>query len=295
MQLFQPARLGDIDLKNRVVMAPMTRCRNGSGHLPGPMVAAYYGQRAGAGLIVTEGTSPSPNGLGYPRIPGIFSDAQVAGWRAVTEIVHAQDARIFMQLMHTGRVAHESNLPEGGEVLAPSAVELPGEIYSDVEGMQPHTPAKAMTAEDIIRTREEFVQAARNAVSAGFDGIELHAANGYLAEQFIHPHTNRRSDAYGGSVENRARFVLEIVEGMIGVIGKARVGIRLSPYGVFNDMPHYPEIDETYRYLAQQLDRLGVVYIHLVDHSAMGAPPVPDAIKQAILALVNSSSHGGQL
>ena len=299
MQLFQPTRLGNLDLKNRVVMAPMTRCRNETGNLPGALVAAYYGQRAGAGLIVTEGTSPSPNGLGYPRIPGIFSDAQVAGWRAVTEAVHAQDARIFMQLMHTGRVARRSNLPEGGEVLAPSAVELPGEIYSDVEGMQPHTPAKAMTAEEIISARNEFIQAARNAVSAGFDGVELHAANGYLAEQFIHPHTNRRTDAYGGSIENRARFVLEVIEGMIGVIGKERVGIRLSPYGVFNDMPHYPEIDETYRYLAQKLDQLGVVYIHLVDHSAMGAPPVPDAIKQVIReayhgALILCGGYGKQ-
>ena len=282
MQLFRPARLGTMDLKNHVVMAPMTRSRNEAGNAPGALVARYYAQRAGAGLIITEGTSPSPNGLGYARIPGIFSDAQVKGWRAVTDGVHARGARIFMQLMHTGRVSRQSNLPEGGEVIAPSSVELPGEIWSDSEGMQPHTPARAMTPADITRTREEYVQAALNAVAAGCDGVELHGANGYLIEQFIHPHTNRRTDAYGGSIEGRARFVLEVVEGMIAAIGRERVGIRLSPYGVFNDMPHYPEIDQTYDYLARELDRLGVVYVHLVDHSSMGAPPVPDAVRRRV-------------
>ena len=282
MPLFHPTRLGNTDLKNRVVMAPMTRCRNEAGNVPGPLMATYYAQRAGAGLIVTEGTSPSPNGLGYARIPGIFTNAQVDGWRSVTRAVQARGAGFFMQLMHTGRVSHQSNLPSGGEVIAPSSVDLPGEIWSDSDGMQPHTPARAMTLEDVRRTREEFVQAARNAVAAGCDGVELHGANGYLVEQFIHPHTNRRTDVYGGSIEGRARFVLEVVEGMIAAIGKERVGIRLSPYGVFNDMPHYPEIDETYDYLARELDRLGVVYIHLVDHSSMGAPPVPDRVTRRL-------------
>jgi N-ethylmaleimide reductase len=187
--------------------------------------------------------------------------------------------------MHCGRVAHQLNLPEGARVLAPSAVQAPGEMYTDAEGMQPHTVPEAMTEEDIKTTIEEYVQAAKNAVAAGFDGVELHSANGYLLEQFIRPNTNQRTDGYGGPIANRARFVLEVVEAVTNAIGKDRVGIRLSPFGVFNDMPIYDEMAADYSYLAEQLDNSGLVYIHLVDHSAQGAPEVPDSIKETFRKL----------
>lgn len=278
--LFSKTTLGPLTLQNRLLMAPMTRSR-ATGNAPNELMAEYYAQRARAGLIVTEGTSPSPNGLGYPRIPGIFSPAQIEGWRRVAGAVHAQGAKLFVQLMHTGRISHELNLPPGARVLAPSAVAAVGEMYTDAEGMKPNATPHEMSAADIKETVGEFAQAAQNAVAAGCDGVELHAANGYLLEQFIRPNSNRRTDRYGGPIENRARFVLEVVEAAIVAVGKDRVGIRLSPFGVFNDMPLYDAMEADYTWLAQQLDARGLAYIHLVDHSAMGAPPVPDSIKAA--------------
>jgi N-ethylmaleimide reductase len=276
--LFSKATLGPLPLQNHMVMCPLTRSR-ATGNVPNDLMAEYYGQRASAGLIITEGTSPSPNGLGYPRIPGIFSSEQVTGWKKVTDAVHAKGAKIFVQLMHTGRIGHQLNLPKGAKVLAPSAVRAAGQMYTDAEGLKDHPTPEAMTAADILATKAEFVTAATNAVKAGFDGIELHAANGYLLEQFIRPNSNTRTDQYGGPIENRARFVLEVVEATIAAIGKDKVGIRLSPFGVFNDMPLYPEMESDYAYLAGKLNDLGLVYIHLVDHSAQGAPVVPDSVK----------------
>jgi N-ethylmaleimide reductase len=276
--LYSKTSLGPLALQNHLVMSPMTRSR-ATDNIPNSLMKEYYAQRGEAGLIITEGTSPSPNGLGYPRIPGIFSPDQVKGWRSVTDAVHDKGAKIFIQLMHCGRIAHPLNLPEGTRVLAPSAVAADGEMYTDAEGLKPHPVPQAMSGEDIASAIAEFARAAENAVAAGFDGVELHGANGYLLEQFIRPNTNQRDDGYGGSMENRARFVLEVAEAVIGAIGRDRVGIRLSPYGVFNDMPLYDRMEEDYTYLAQQLNSRGLVYIHLVDHSAMGAPPVPDAIK----------------
>lgn len=279
--LFSTFQLGSLQLQNRLVMAPMTRSR-AIGNVPNELMVEYYRQRASAGLIITEGTSPSPNGLGYARIPGIFSEAQVAGWRAVTAAVHRGGAKFFMQLMHTGRIGHALNLPAGARVLGPSAVVAAGEMYTDTQGMQPHPVPEAMSAADIKTAVAEFAQAARNAMQAGFDGIELHGANGYLLEQFIRPNSNQRQDNYGGGIENRARFVLEVVDAVSAAIGKDKVGIRLSPYGVFNDMPLYDAMEADYIYLARQLDARGVVYVHLVDHTAMGAPAVPASIKDAI-------------
>ena len=276
--LYSKTVLGPLTLQNHLVMAPMTRSR-AIDNIPNALMVEYYAQRSSAGLIITEGTSPSPNGLGYPRIPGIFSPAQVEGWKAITDAVHAKGAKIFLQLMHCGRIAHQLNLPAGAIILAPSAVAASGEMYTDAEGMKPHPEPKAMLEEDIKTTIAEYVQAAKNAVTAGFDGIELHSANGYLLEQFIRPNTNQRIDRYGGAIENRARFVLEVAEAVIAAIGKDMVGIRLSPYGVFNDMPLYDAMEADYTYLAQQLNARGLVYIHLVDHSSMGAPPVPDTMK----------------
>ena len=276
--LYSQSGLGPLTLQNHLVMAPMTRCR-ATENIPNELMVEYYEQRSTAGLIITEGASPSPNGLGYPRIPGIFSPAQTDGWRRITDGVRAEGAKIFLQIMHCGRIAHPLNLPEGARVLAPSAVASPEEMYTDAEGMQPLPVPQEMTGEDIKTTIAEYVQAAENAVEAGFDGIELHSANGYLLEQFIRPNTNQRTDDYGGAIENRARFVLEVAGVVTDAIGKDRVGIRLSPFGVFNDMPVYDAMESDYTYLAQQLDALGLVYVHLVDHSAMGAPPVPDTIK----------------
>lgn len=276
--LFSETVLGPLTLQNRLVMCPLTRNR-ATDNIPNALMAQYYAQRASVGLIITEGTSPSPNGLGYPRIPGAFSPAQVAGWKNITDAVHAKGAKMFLQLMHCGRIGHPLNLPAGARLLAPSAVAAAGEMYTDAKGPQPHPVPQAMTEADIKATVGEYVQAAKNAVAAGFDGIELHSANGYLLEQFIRPNSNRRTDRYGGSIENRARFVLEVVEAVIGAIGKDKVGIRLSPFGVFNDMPLYEAMEAEYTYLAQQLNIRGLLYIHLVDHSPMGAPPVPDSMK----------------
>lgn len=281
-KIFSSAKLGNLQLQNHLVMAPMTRSR-AIGNIPNELMAEYYGQRASAGLIISEGVSPSPNGLGYPRIPGAFSAEQTEGWRKIAAAVHAKGGKIFMQLMHTGRVGHPNNLPEGANVLAPSAVALTEtQMYTDDAGMQAMPAPRPFTLEEISSTIREYVTAAENAISAGFDGVELHGANGYLIEQFIHPATNQRADQYGGSIENRIRFAIETTKAVAEAIGKERVGIRLSPYGVFNEMPLYAEIDETYSLLAERLNEMDILYIHLVDHAPMGAPEVPAAIKQAI-------------
>jgi len=280
-KLFTPKKVGAVEVKNRIVMSPMTRSR-AIGNVPNELMAEYYKQRSGAGLIITEGTSPSPNGLGYARIPGIFSKQQVEGWKKITSAVHKREGKIFVQLMHTGRISHPLNMPEGAQILAPSAVKAAGQIRTDSKMMQDFPVPKGMTAEDILQTKAEYVAAAKNALAAGFDGVELHGANGYLLEQFLSPVSNIRKDKYGGSIENRSRFVIEVVTAVAEAIGKGKTAIRLSPYGVASDMPHYPEIDATYKYLSEQLNNLGIAYIHLVDHSAMGAPVVPIEIKKLI-------------
>ncbi len=275
--LFSPIRVGGLSLPNRIVMAPMTRCR-ALGNVPNLLMAEYYAQRSGAGLIITEGTSPSPNGLGYARIPGLYSAEQMAGWKLVTDAVHARSSKIFVQLMHTGRVSHLSNMPAGAKVMAPSAITAAGEIWTDAQGQQPHSAPEEMTADEISTAIQEFAQAARNALAAGFDGVELHGANGYLLEQFFRPTSNHRGDAYGGSVENRARFVLETIEAVKNAIGTDKVGIRLSPFGVNGDMALYPEMEQDYFYLIEKIAETGILYLHLADHSSMGAPAIPDSL-----------------
>jgi len=280
-KLFTPATFGLTDVKNRIAMAPMTRCR-AIGNIPNDLMAEFYKQRSDAGLLITEGTSPSPNGLGYARIPGIFSSQQVEGWKKVTSAAHQGGAKIVVQLMHTGRISHPLNMPEGSRVLAPSAVKPAGQMWTDSAMMQDFPEPAAMTDDDLLHTKSEFVDAALNAMDAGFDGVELHAANGYLLEQFLSPVSNIRTDKYGGSIENRCRFVLEVAASVAEAIGADKTGIRLSPCGVASDMPHYPEIHDTYVYLSEELNKLEIAYIHLVDHSAMGAPVVPAEMKQAI-------------
>ncbi len=279
--IFSPVSIGSLQIANRIAMAPMTRCR-AIGNVPNDLIAEFYGQRSDAGLLITEGTSPSPNGLGYARIPGIFSAEQVDGWKKVTTAAHAAGAKIFVQLMHTGRISHPLNMPEGAKVLAPSAVKPAGQMWTDSAMMQDFPEPKAMIADELESTKQEYVKAAQNAVEAGFDGVELHSANGYLLEQFLSPFSNVRTDIYGGSIENRCRFVLEVAAAVAEAIGTEKTGIRLSPYGVASDMPHYPEIHETYAYLVKELNTLGIAYIHLVDHSAMGAPAVPQEMKQMV-------------
>lgn len=280
--LFDSFLLRGTQLSNRTVMSPMTRSRAVDANTPSTLMAEYYGQRATAGLIVTEGTSPSPNGLGYPRIPGLYSSAHVAGWKLTTEAVHAKGGKIVVQLMHTGRVTHVANLPAGAEVVAPSGAVCPGEMYTDSQGMQPHSAPRVMTESDIQTAVGEFVDSTKLAVEAGFDGIELHSANGYLLEQFLNPNVNLRTDSYGGSAEARNRFVLEVAQATADAIGANRVGIRLSPYGVFNGTGPYPDVDAQFLSLTKQLSALGLMYLHVLDHSAMGAPPVPAELKTAL-------------
>lgn len=272
-----------LSLRNRVVMAPMTRSRASADHVPTEIMATYYGERANAGLIITEGTAPSPNGVGYPRIPGLYNGAQADGWRNVTERVHRNGGRMVAQLMHTGRISHPDNMPDGAEVLAPSAIQASDTtMHVDGKGELPLPEPRAMTASDIGEVITEFVTAAERAVRAGFDGIELHAANGYLLEQFINPGTNQRDDQYGGSIENRCRLVLLIAEQVSQAIGNDRVGIRLSPNGQFNEVGPFDGQFETFDHLTRQLDRLSVAYIHLVDHESMGSTPLPEEIRTHI-------------
>lgn len=281
--LFEPKKIGSISLKNSIVMAPMTRSR-AIDNIPNDLMATYYAQRADAGLIITEGTSPSANGLGYARIPGIYSPEQVEGWKKVTKAVHEKGGKIVVQLMHTGRISHPANMPNASTILAPSAVRPAGQMWTDALQMQDFPTPKEMILEEIEYTKAEYVTAAKNAIEAGFDGVELHAANGYLLEQFLSPISNIRTDEYGGAIDRRCRFVLEVVEGVVAAIGKDKTGIRLSPYGVASDMPHYDDIDIEYEYLTSALNKLDIAYIHLVDHSSMGATAVPLEIKKKIRA-----------
>jgi len=284
--LFEPFTARKLMLRNRVVMSPMTRNRAVEANVPNVVMAEYYSQRATAGLIVTEGTSPSPNGLGYARIPGLYNDDQVSGWKRVTDAVHTKGGKIILQLMHTGRVTHEKNLPPGGRVLAPSVADLPDQkMWVDELGAQvPLTPAVAMTEADIEHAIEEHVTSAKLAIEAGFDGVELHGANGYLLEQFLNATSNHRTDAWGGTVERRARFGFEVARRTAAAIGGDRLGIRLSPYGTNAGIKPDPEVETAYPYFAEKMKEAGLVYVHVVDHSAMGAPPVSDTVKAAIRA-----------
>ncbi len=267
--LFSSWKLGRVTLHNRIVMAPMTRSRSPGG-VPGPIVAQYYAQRAEAGLIVTEGVAPSPDGLGYARIPGLYDAAQVAGWKAVTDAVHAAGSHIFAQLMHTGRASAAANLPEGARCVGPSSRPLSQPIWTDSAGQQPAATPHAMTETDIEAAVAGYASAARNAIAAGFDGVEIHGANGYLVDQFLNTASNDRTDRWGGDVAGRARFALAVTKAVADAIGADRTGIRLSPYGVFNDMTADADMD--------------ALYVHLVDHSSMGAPQVPASLVAAIRA-----------
>lgn len=281
--LFTPIALGKLQLKNRIVMAPLTRCR-ATGNVPNALMKEYYSLRAGAGLIIAEGTSPSPNGLGYARQPGLFSKEQVQGWRMVTDGVHQAGGKMFVQMMHTGRVSHPANMQPGARVLAPSALAAPGDMWTDSQGMQSFPVPDEMTEADIEAAIAEYAAGANQAMEAGFDGIELHAANGYLIDQFLNTASNRRTDRWGGSIENRIRFAVEIAKATAAAIGAERIGMRISPYGVFNGMAPDAEMDAMYETLMARLNEIGLIYIHVVDHSSMGAPEVSPALKAKMRA-----------
>ena len=276
--LHRPYDRAGLTLRNRIAMAPMTRSR-AIGNVPNALMADYYRQRAGAGLVITEGTAPSPEALGYARIPGLFDEAQRAGWAAIADAVHAGGARLFVQLMHAGRIGHPDNLPAGATLLGPSAVAAAGTIWTDANGPQPHPVPKAMDADDIARVRGAFADSAVLARAAGADGVELHAANGYLLAQFLNPRSNVRTDGYGGSAGNRRRFVLETVDATVGAIGAARVGIRLSPFNPYNDLEAgYDGERDEFLALVDALATRGLAYLHL------GGGTVDDALLAEVRA-----------
>lgn len=261
--IWSPAKVGNIETKNRLVMAPMTRSRAQADGTPGPLAAQYYAQRAGVGLIVSEGAQPSEDGQGYLATPGIYTDAHVQGWREVTSAVHAKGSHIFIQLMHVGRTSHPDNTPHHRQAVAPSAVK-PGDQIFTAAGMQPIPEPRALTTEEVVRTADDFRKAARHAIDAGADGVEIHGANGYLIQQFFAPNANLRTDAYGGSIENRARFALEVAQAVAEEIGADRTGIRLSPGATLGGLDEGAEGPELYRYLVRALNKLGLAYIHIM-------------------------------
>jgi N-ethylmaleimide reductase len=264
IDLFSPFRLGALDLPNRIVMAPMTRNRAGPGNVPTALNASYYAQRAGAGLIVAEASQVSPQGLGYPGTPGIHSAEQTAGWRLVTEAVHAAGGRIFLQLWHVGRISHPSLQPGGALPVAPSAIAPAGQAWT-LEGMKPYVTPRALETTEIPGIVEQFRQGAANARAAGFDGVEVHAAHGYLLDQFLRDKTNHRADAYGGSASNRARLLVEVMEAVAGEWSGERVGVHLSPTNLaFNDISD-SDPAQTFSTAVRALDRLGLGYLHLVE------------------------------
>jgi N-ethylmaleimide reductase len=272
--LFQPVRLGLYHLANRIVMAPLTRSRAGEDGLATPLMAEYYAQRASAGLIIAEGTNISPQGRGYAFTPSIYNDAQVKAWRPVTEAVHSRGGRIFPQLWHVGRVSHPSLQPGGALPVAPSAIRPEATSYT-LAGFEPCVAPRALAISEIPEIIEQYRRAAANALAAGFDGIEIHAANGYLIEQFLRDSTNKRTDAYGGSCENRARLLLEVIEAVVGVCGGERVGIRLSPVSPVNGADLDGDPAGTYGYVVEQLNAFGLAYIHIIEGATQGPREVP--------------------
>ncbi len=268
--IFDPLALGNLALPNRIVMAPMTRSRANTDGVIGELTATYYTQRASAGLLITEGTIPSAMGKGYVRIPGIYSPEQIAGWKLVTEAVHAAGGHIFLQIMHCGRIAHPQLLPDGAPAIAPSAILPNVKTWIDGVGMLPLETPRALESDEIPGIIEEFRQATVNALAAGFDGVELHAASGYLPMQFLSSGTNQRSDEYGGSVVKRCRFVVEALTAMVSVAGADKVGIKISPAMPFNDMADDNPV-ETYSTLVNAISGLGLAYLHVAQ-----TVPTPD-------------------
>jgi N-ethylmaleimide reductase len=272
--LFDPVQMGSLTLQNRIVMAPLTRSRAGDAGVPGPMNAEYYAQRASAGLIVSEATNISPQGRGYAYTPGIYNDAQVQGWRLVTDAVHQAGGRIVCQLWHVGRISHPSLQPDGALPVAPSAIRPEGQAYTNT-GFQPHPTPRALETDEIAGVVEQYRHATRCAREAGFDGVEIHAANGYLIDQFLRDKTNTRTDRYGGSIENRVRFLAEVVEAVVGAWSADRVGIRFSPVSPANDIAD-SDPEPLFKEAVRIIDQAGLVYMHLVEGATQGPREVSD-------------------
>lgn len=263
INLLTPFKLGRYELPNRIVMAPLTRMRAGKGNAPTALNVTYYTQRSTAGLIIAEATQVSPQGAGYPNTPGIYSPEQVEGWRLVTDAVHANGGRIFLQLWHVGRISHPSLQPGGELPVAPSAIAPEGDAIT-LEGPKPFVTPRALETEEIPGIVEQYRQGAKNALDAGFDGVEIHSANGYLLDQFLQDGTNKRTDKYGGSIENRARLLLEVTEAVVNVWGSDRVGVRLSPTGTFNSM-YDSNPEALFDYVASALNDFKLGYLHIVE------------------------------
>ena len=262
MDLFSPIQIGKLNLKNRVIMAPLTRCRSVEENVPNDLMATYYAQRASAGLIISEATQISTQGIGYPCTPGIHTQAQVEGWKKITKAVHDKDGVIFLQLWHVGRISHSAY--HGGALpVAPSAIKPSGEVYT-FEGMKEYETPRALEIDEIKEIVKDYARAAKNAIEAGFDGVEIHGANGYLIDEFLRDGTNIREDAYGGNIENRSRFLFEVIEAVTAEIGEDKTGLRLSPSGTFNDMTD-SDPQTHFTYVCEKLNDYGLAYLHIVD------------------------------
>ncbi len=269
--LFEPLKLGEIVLPNRIVMAPLTRMRSKQpGNIPHAINAEYYAQRASAGLIISEATQISQQGQGYPGTPGIHSDEQVAGWKTVIQAVHAKNGRIFLQLWHVGRISHSSHQPDSKPPVAPSAIAPTGKVFTANWKQADYEMPRALEISEIAEILQDYRHACEKAKMAGFDGVEVHGANGYLLDQFLQDGSNKRDDVYGGSIENRARLLLEVVDIAIHVWGKGRVGVRLSPYGTFNDMSDSDPIT-LFSYVLNELNDRQIAYVHMIEPRATGA------------------------
>lgn len=274
VDLFTPLALGELTLPNRIVMAPLTRNRAGEGNVATALNAQYYGQRASAGLIISEASQISAQAVGYPGTPGMYTDAQVAGWRLVTDAVHAHDGHIFVQLWHVGRISHPSLQPDNAAPVAPSALRPEGEAVT-YQGMQPFETPRALATDELPGIVTEYAAAAAQAKAAGFDGVEIHAANGYLLDQFLRDGTNRRTDAYGGAVENRMRLLDEVIQAVGAVWPASRIGVRLSPENRFNDIEDsQPQL--TFNTVVERLAGYGLAYLHVVEGDMLGGAPAVD-------------------
>ncbi|MFP5110236.1 alkene reductase [Neobacillus sp. C211] len=262
-KLFESVKIGNIELKNRLGMAPMTRSRALPDGTPSDLAAEYYGQRASVGLIISEGTQPSDDGQGYSNTPGIYTESHIEGWKKVTSKVHNEGGRIFVQLMHVGRVSHPDNTPHHRQAVAPSAIAPNTEIFT-AQGMKEIPAPRALSEEEIKDVINEFRIAARAAVEAGADGVEIHGANGYIIQQFLSENANQRQDAYGGTIENRSRFAIEVAKAVVDEIGPERTGIRFSPQGTLNGIEEGETSSEMYRYLISELDKLNLAYLHIM-------------------------------
>lgn len=286
-KLFEQFQLGPVSLNNRIVMAPMTRCRSGENDVPTSLMATYYAQRATAGLIITEGTPVSPKARGYLWTPGIYTREQIEGWAQVAGAVHQANGKIFMQIWHVGRISHRNLQPNEEPPEGPT--DEPGNetvcFTFDDEGKPgnvPTTQPKAIDVDDIQRIKGEFIQAALNAIQAGIDGVEIHGANGYLFDEFLNSVINTRQDEYGGSIENRCRLLLEVVDAVSDAIGADRTGVRISPNGRFNDIPEDPKMESTFCFLASELNKRNIAYLHINDQGSFGLPSIPENLIPAI-------------